>query len=295
MTNEFSSRDPMNPEVLDLLIKRSVSGLEPSEQKEFDRLDEGIREEATRLEAAAAAFDIALTDLDSIESVPDSLMAKLEAGAHGFFEGAKTSDQTALESAIEYPNASLDDEPTVRPARTAKPESQTGPPVTRREVVSMLIAAACLLLVFSGLNPLAYNPNANKTSEEKLASFLSSQPGDLVDLDFGAVHQPEAGGRVVWSDKKQEGYMVLTGFQDNDPTKEQYQLWIFDTDPNQAHPVDGGVFDFASAKTNEKGELIVPIDAKINVQKAVQFAVTQERRGGVVVSKREKIPVLAKL
>ena len=69
--------------------------------------------------------------------------------------------------------------------------------------------------------------------------------------------------------------------------RNKYQLWIFE-DPKQPYPIDGGVFDVIST-----GEVVVPIDAKIPVDKAVQFAVTVEKPGGVVVSEREMIPVLA--
>ena len=52
--------------------------------------------------------------------------------------------------------------------------------------------------------------------------------------------------------------------------------------------VDGGVFDVPST-----GEVIVPITAKLRVGGATLFAVTVERPGGVVVSRREHIVVTA--
>ena len=99
----------------------------------------------------------------------------------------------------------------------------------------------------------------------------------------------------MWSDSAQEGYMVFTGIKPNDPLIEQFQLWIFDTDAGQEHPVDGGVFDIASTDFDSEGKIIVPIKAHIPVEHAVMFAVTVERPGGVTVSKRERIPVLAKV
>jgi anti-sigma-K factor RskA len=74
----------------------------------------------------------------------------------------------------------------------------------------------------------------------------------------------------------------------NDKTKETYQLWIFDE--NQKQPIDGGVFD-----ANEAGEIIIPIDAKLKVQKPKMFAVTAEKPGGVVVSPLEKVMAVAKI
>ena len=84
--------------------------------------------------------------------------------------------------------------------------------------------------------------------------------------------------------------MKFSGLPVNDKDKETYQLWIFDEAQGDETPVDGGVFDIS-----KEGEVIVPIDAKIAVTGAKMFAVTVERPGGVVVSKREKIVALAKL
>jgi len=99
-----------------------------------------------------------------------------------------------------------------------------------------------------------------------------------------------ARGDVVWSNSRQQGSMRFRGLAKNDSNREQYQLWIFDKNRPEATPVDGGVFDIAS----DVGEVIVPIDPKIRVTDAIMFAVTIERPGGVVVSLRERIPVLAK-
>lgn len=89
--------------------------------------------------------------------------------------------------------------------------------------------------------------------------------------------------------------MLFSELKPNDPSIEQYQLWIFDTDPDQATPTDGGVFDISESDIGADGKVIVPIKASVPVDRAVQFAVTVEKPGGVYVSKREKIPVLAKV
>jgi hypothetical protein len=97
-----------------------------------------------------------------------------------------------------------------------------------------------------------------------------------------------ATGEVVWHGGLQHGFMSFRGLAANDPTKFQYQLWIFDSERDEAFPVDGGVFDVSAA-----GEAVVPIEAKLHVGKAKLFAVTVEKPGGVVVSKRERIVVTA--
>lgn len=99
---------------------------------------------------------------------------------------------------------------------------------------------------------------------------------------------PGATGDVVWSPGAQRGYMRFAGLPALDPRVAQYQLWIFDRQRDQAYPVDGGVFD-----VQPSGETIVAITAKLHVDDATLFAVTVERPGGVVVSKREHIVVTA--
>jgi len=87
-------------------------------------------------------------------------------------------------------------------------------------------------------------------------------------------------GEVVWDETAQRGYMVFRGLPVNDPKVEQYQLWIVDgRKDHYRHPVDGGVFDATST-----GEIRVPFDAKLPVERAATFVLTAEQPGGVVVS-----------
>jgi hypothetical protein len=160
-------------------------------------------------------------------------------------------------------------------------------------------AAACALLAFSlWTNSVQAPPTyVNVPTEEITPTQLRQK---LLDLDKNVVQikwakgnvkeLPEVDGDIVWSDEKQAGYMTFRGLPVNDPTKECYQLWIFDETQDEKTPIDGGIFDVKAA-----GELIVPVIAKLKVKRPKLFAVTVEKPGGVVVSKREKIPVLAKI
>ena len=85
-------------------------------------------------------------------------------------------------------------------------------------------------------------------------------------------------GEIVWSDTLQAGEMRFARLPPNDPELQQYQLWIVAPE-RYAHPVDGGVFDASAG-----GDIVVPVDARLNVVEPVAFAVTLEQRGGVVVS-----------
>jgi len=98
-----------------------------------------------------------------------------------------------------------------------------------------------------------------------------------------------ASGDVVWSGSAQRGVMRIAGLQPNDRRRWQYQLWIFDRTRDQKYPVDGGVFDIPAGQR----EILVPIDARVPVGDAVMFAITVEPAGGVVVSTRDRIALLA--
>ena len=48
-------------------------------------------------------------------------------------------------------------------------------------------------------------------------------------------------GDVVWSPERQQQFLRFRGMVANDPSIAQSKLWIFDAERNAAHPVDGGV------------------------------------------------------
>ncbi len=97
-------------------------------------------------------------------------------------------------------------------------------------------------------------------------------------------------GDVVWDARTQTGYMRFVGLRRNDASREQYQLWIFDGRRDERFPVDGGVFDSVG-----DAELVVPIRARLPIGTPLAFAVTVERAGGVVVSNRERVVVIARV
>jgi len=282
----------LNERLVDLMLLASTVGLSESEQQELDQLTESIKDrdwlkqEMARLELTAAAFDLSMSGAtDEIEEIPVEMHDRLLASAGGFF-----GKQTPIDEAISGLSADADGElsPTGE-QNDLKPGARKTLGFNWREFAAIAFAAACLLLVLSGLNPFVKTDPAKRSPSEKLLQLTQADPGDLLNIQWTPVHDADAHGRVVWSDQKQEGYMVFDNMDVNDPEKEQYQLWIFDTDKGQAYPVDGGVFDIVEGSK----QTVVPIKAHLPVKKAVQFAVTVEIPGGVTVSKREKIPVLA--
>jgi len=134
------------------------------------------------------------------------------------------------------------------------------------------IAAAALLALTVVLWP---RPGTKEPPfDDARALHLPWTPVDAAGK-FGRVS-----GEVVWDEATQRGYMRFRGLPANDPTREQYQLWIVDgREGRYKHPVDGGVFDSPG-----EGEYRVPIDAKLPVRDATTFVLTAEQPGGVVVS-----------
>jgi anti-sigma-K factor RskA len=98
-----------------------------------------------------------------------------------------------------------------------------------------------------------------------------------------------ATGDVTWHAVRQAGVMRFVGLAPNEAHRWQYQLWIFDRRRDQRYPVDGGVFDVPDGAR----EVLVRIDPRVPVGEAVAFAVTVEPAGGVVVSTRERVALLA--
>ncbi len=254
----------MNERLHELLADEATVGLDASEQAELEALL-ARHPDADRDALARVAAEVALSGLPDVPTqLPPALRGRLEADAASFFAAASPESTSARPS-----------------ARGA------APPPRRRWLAGagwLAAAAGWLLVVF-----LAW-PQAEGPTLAQQARRLAEAPGSVRvawtaggDATGSAVR-----GDVVWSDARQEGYMRFEGLVANDPTREQYQLWIFDASREAAHPVDGGVFDVA-----EGGEVIVPIRAHLPVDRATLFAVTVERPGGVVVSSRERIAVLA--
>jgi hypothetical protein len=189
--------------------------------------------------------------------------------------------------------------PHPRPTR-----SETGPDRTRRlrDWLAPVIAAAAVLLLAITV---AFNrpPVAGQPSIAALREQLLRDAPDLQTIAWSAGPDPagqDVSGDVVWSTSRQTGFMRFRGLPVNNPTQQQYQLWVFDSQQDEKYPIDGGVFDIpelvAAGDTDASSrEVIVPITPKIKVTNPTLFAITIEKPGGVVVSSRERLPVLAKV
>ena len=97
-----------------------------------------------------------------------------------------------------------------------------------------------------------------------------------------------ATGDVVWSPSQQRGYMRFVGLATNDPTPVQYQLWIFDQTRDAGVPRRRRRVRRVGDRRGRR-----PDQPQAPRRRPHLFAVTIEKPGGVVVSKRERIVVTA--
>lgn len=275
-----------NEIMLDLLCKQAVYGLTAEETEQLAQLD-SAGYDADSFEITAAA--IGQLDLKA-EQMPDHLFAKVMADADDYL--AKNFNFQEEESEIR-------ETPQREVVRVV--ESKSG-----RSFMDWfgwaVAAAACIALavnIYTTRNQpteiVSGQPTQTPTQLEKLDPEqqrlqLVNSP-EVVKADFGKgnVNEiAEVSGDVVWSPKKQAGYLRLKGLPKNDAAKQTYQLWIFDESQSEKTPIDGGTFDI-----NSDGEVVIPIDARLRAQKPAAFAITIEKAGGVVVSDRGKIAALA--
>ncbi len=247
----------------ELLAARAVGDIDAAETAELSALLAAHGDDES-FDALAASLDAALAP---VEDAPSAVVSSLRESAARF---VRTPDADVV--------------PDVAPdviGRVAPTSSGFG-----GAALGWLAAAACLLLAVLAWMPSGPAPAAFGFDE------VAAAPGALsvgLSADL-AGEQPI--GELVWDAAGQRGVMRFDGLAVNDPSVEQYQLWIFDGSREEfvespleiRHPVDGGVFDIGV-----DGVVEVPIDAKIPVGRPVLFAVTIEPPGGVVVSDRSRI------
>lgn len=158
---------------------------------------------------------------------------------------------------------------------------------SRANIWPWLAVAAALVLAVIGWWPSAAETPLAEQREVLLAAGFEPVAWSVSEDPAAA----GASGDVIWDPRAQQGVMRFSALAANEPTRFQYQLWIFDAARDERYPVDGGVFDIPAGS----GEVLVPIRAKLPVSNAVLFTVTVEAPGGVVVSSRERIVLQAEL
>ena len=278
------NEEQKNEQLFDLLAKKAIYGLDESETRELASFDgESTELEFRSLEITAAA--ITMAGLESEEPMPSFLREKI------------------LDSGEEF-------------IRSRQPDSAWPPPPKETENSApgglgswfgwTGWAAAALASIALAVNiwstrlqpidvakvPTRVETPRTLTSNELREELLRSE-ANIYKASWGAGNVKELkdiSGDIVWSEAKQTGYMRFRGLPVNDRDKTTYQLWIFDKTQDKATPIDGGTFDVLN-----DGEVVIPINAKLKALGPEMFAITVEKQGGVVVSKREKVAALAKV
>lgn len=250
----------------ELQVTRLLFGLTAEEKTEYDDLARQIpAEELDQLDTVVASLDVIWSDMQS-EPLPEHLRRAIRI--------------RASQELVTKPVVSL-----------ANPSTYPATALRGNNYLPWVVSAVCLMLaVFTWIS---HRPT------DKVPPDVAQLRAELIDANQGLVQAewspgptPSEGatGDVVWSASQQQGFMRFRGLPVNTPSKEQYQLWIFARNQSDTTPIDGGVFDITSTE-----EVIIPINAKLYVQDAFMFAITIEKPGGVVVSSRERLPLLAKV
>lgn len=271
--------------LLELLADEATEGLGPAERAELETLLAAASEvEADAFEQAAAAIDLAYTEIK--EPLPAALRDHIGAAAARYLPAAAATEVASFPS------------PT--------PSRGKGPDVFRwlgwLAAAAVLVAAVLDLLPRTGTDeapetqivqvPVPVQPPPPPPPAESREQLLAAGT-DLLQLPWTTTEDAAAQGTdgdLVWSGEQNEGYLRVRGLPVNDPADYQYQIWIFDRTQDERYPISGGVFDVPAA-----GEVVVPLAPELDIVEPTLFAVTIEKPGGVVVSDRERLLLLAQV
>lgn len=269
----MSTNSPDQERLLQLLAGRALGDLDREETRELD----SVIAKLSPGEASSSRRDLA-----ELERLKGTMLLGWDAG------GAMQSKLSPeLRGRILSAGRSM-----LKRGESASPPRRGMRP--REGIAWFLAAASIALAVFAWNRPGAL---VAPTPSWRARQDLLQQP-DSTKLAWSTTDDPEAkgvSGDIVWNSQQQKGYMRFKGLASNDPRLQQYQLWIFDKGREGDFPVDGGVFDINSAsKDPSTGDLVVPIAPKLAVRNPAMFAVTMELPGGVVVTKKERLLLLAK-
>lgn len=282
--------------MLELLSDKAIFGLTDAELAEFARLEKDFPELGDDSFELAAAC-LGMLNLDTSEPLPAHLRTKIAASAEQYFASrpaevlaaaAPSAEKEEFQKTFEFePKRSIWQWLGWAVAAAACVVMVVNIYRTNKQMEDLATTMKTEVDKLRSLNP---TPAPQLTASQERAALLAAAT-DIVESawgDFDPKNPKNVQGDVVWSNSAQKGFVRFRNLPVNDKTKETYQLWIFDE--NQKHPVDGGVFD-----ADEAGEIVIPITAKLKVQKPKMFAVTAEKPGGVVVSPLEKVMAVAKV
>lgn len=273
--------------MLDLLLAKATIGLSAEESEQLKELEEVFPELKGDNSFELAAAAIGFINLKTDEQMPAHLQKRILADADKYFESNtdKVFEQNSSQTEEEF-----------QKTFAFEPKSSIWQSLGWLVAAVACVALAVILwqtrtapeIEYTRTPPQQTAPTPG-TAELRQQLIVSTNDVVLRDwTDFDPKKPFNVQGDVVWSNTAQKGFIRFQNLPVNDKSKETYQLWIFDE--NQKNPIDGGVFS-----ANEAGEIIIPIDARLEVKKPTMFAVTAEKPGGVVVSELGKVMAVAKI
>ena len=134
-------------------------------------------------------------------------------------------------------------------------------------------------------------PGVGGTNRRSIRRCRESEPKPLnrIDLQVQQVLRPGRRGNACGALNVEKLHPV----RDLHPLVRTYahDALRHDAARDDRYPVDGGVFDVPAGRD----EVLVAVEPRLPVSRAVGFTVTVERPGGAVVSTREKVVAVVKL
>lgn len=282
--------------LLSLLTEEATYGLSENDQQELKELLKNYPEWQDDDTFALTAAAIKLSSVNRDEEMPVHLKTKILAESERYFASRENENKVL--------NFNSPQNNSVEAVSGGRADSSVQKISFWNWAGWAVAAAACVALAVNLWFPrttespnLTNNqtptPTVNLPSLSEQRQLLLASAPDAVEESWTEIDpkQPRnIEGDIVWSSSLQKGFVRFRNLPVNDKSRETYQLWIFDANQNAKTPIDGGIFD-----VDANGDIIIPVNAKLKVQKPTMFAVTKEKPGGVVVSDPKRVLAVAKI
>jgi anti-sigma-K factor RskA len=271
----MNSPSSNGPGLDELLADEAAGALSEAERHQIEPLLRDVpaaTREAFLRTASLVQLSCLEQDRGNIRRMPDRLRARLLEQGQQAVARQPARPVADIGAARERRRAAS---PPADPTHEARAQgSGTG----RAAALGGWAVAACLAVALAA-NLLAPGSGGEAADPARSrVAMLADAASVALPWSGGDERYADVSGDVVWNDQAQSGFLRLVGMPVNDPGRAQYQLWIIDPD-RDSRPVDGGVFNVTSS-----GEVIIPVQARLAVDRPTTFAITLEKPGGVVVS-----------
>ncbi|MEO6590288.1 MAG: anti-sigma factor, partial [Pyrinomonadaceae bacterium] len=259
--------------MLDLFILKATGGITKEELEQLSKLEEVFPEFKDDISFELTTAAISLIDLKIEEQMPAHLQARILADTDKYFAAPeKETGGSSNGETEEFQKTFVFDQPKKSIWQSLG------------WLVATLAGIALAINLWITYNRpkeiIVQNPPQQITptptpglAEQRQQLVASGNAAQKSWSDFDPKKPRNIEGDVVWSNTAQKGFVSFKNLPVNDKSKESYQVWIFDE--TQKNPVSAGVFD-----ANEAGEIIIPINAAIKINKPTMVGITAEKPGG---------------